>query len=170
MKKLILINGTMGVGKSTVCKQLLTRLQPGVWLDGDWCWNMEPFVVNEENKAMVLSNITYLLRSFLLNSGYEYVIFCWVIHQEEIMQQLLQRLEDLSGSYEPLRFTLTCSETALRQRLERDIAQGLRRSDVVERSLQRLPLYRQMDSQKLDCTFLTPEETAELLAQEILAK
>lgn len=164
MKKLILINGTMGVGKSTVCKQLLTRLQPGVWLDGDWCWNMEPFVVNEENKAMVLSNITYLLRSFLLNSGYEYVIFCWVIHQEEIMQQLLERLEDLSGSYQPLRFTLTCSETALRRRLEEDIARGLRRPDVLERSLERLPLYRQMDSRKLDCTFLTPEEAAEQLA------
>lgn len=36
MKKLIIINGTMGVGKSTVCKQLLKILAPGVWLDGDW--------------------------------------------------------------------------------------------------------------------------------------
>ena len=87
MKKLILINGTMGVGKSTVSKELMKRLQPSVYLDGDWCWNMNPFVVNEENKQMVLRNIGFLLRSYLENSSYEYVIFCWVMHQEQIVSR-----------------------------------------------------------------------------------
>ena len=76
MKKLIIINGTMGVGKSTVCKMLLDRLVPSVYLDGDWCWNMNPFIVSEENKAMVENNITHLLKSYLSNSEYEYIIFC----------------------------------------------------------------------------------------------
>jgi len=46
-KKLIIINGTMGVGKSTISKALYKNLENSVWLDGDWCWMMNPFIVNE---------------------------------------------------------------------------------------------------------------------------
>ncbi len=74
-KKLIIVNGAMGVGKTTTCKELNKSLQNSVLLDGDWCWMMNPFVVNEENKKMVIDNITYLLRGFIRNSTIEYVIF-----------------------------------------------------------------------------------------------
>ena len=107
MKQLILINGTMGAGKSAVSNQLLRLLAPSVYLDGDWCWNMNPFVANGENKAMVLDNIAYLLRSFLSNSGYQYVIFCWVIHQEEIFEEIFSRLEGME--YQPVKITLDVS-------------------------------------------------------------
>ena len=115
MKQLILINGTMGAGKSAVSNQLLRLLAPSVYLDGDWCWNMNPFVANGENKAMVLDNIAYLLRSFLSNSGYQYVIFCWVIHQEEIFEEIFSRLEGME--YQPVKITLDVSPGALCQRL-----------------------------------------------------
>ena len=82
-KQLILVGGAMGVGKSAVCRELLRQLTPGVWLDGDWCWNMNPFVVSEENKRMVLSNITHLLRAYLNNSSYRYVLFLSLIHISE---------------------------------------------------------------------------------------
>lgn len=65
MKTLYLIGGAMGVGKSTVCGELNKTLPKSVYLDGDWCWNMDPFVVTEETKAMVLSNAQYLLNSFI---------------------------------------------------------------------------------------------------------
>ena len=42
----------MGVGKTTVCQKLKRLLQNSVFLDGDWCWDMDPFVVTEETKAM----------------------------------------------------------------------------------------------------------------------
>jgi len=29
------VNGTMGVGESTVCQELYMQLQNAVWLDGD---------------------------------------------------------------------------------------------------------------------------------------
>ena len=54
MKTLIFINGPMGVGKTAVCRELLERLTPGVYLDGDWCWNMNPFQVTDETKSMVM--------------------------------------------------------------------------------------------------------------------
>src|SRR5476649_2686108 len=68
-KKLIIINGTMGVGKTATCRELNKNLENSVWLDGDWCWMINPFVVNDENKNMVVNNITYLLRNLLTNSS-----------------------------------------------------------------------------------------------------
>ena len=65
MKKVIFISGTMGSGKSTVSRLCSEQLTRSVWLDGDWCWMMHPFQVNDQTKAMVLNNITYLLNQFL---------------------------------------------------------------------------------------------------------
>ncbi|MGK0468335.1 AAA family ATPase [Clostridium sp.] len=158
MKKLIIINGTMGVGKSTVCNILLDSLKPSVYLDGDWCWNMNPFVVSEENRKMVINNITHLLNSYLNNSGYEYIIFCWVIHQENIFEQLLEPLNNCD--FELYKISLVCSETALKNRLEIDVQNGIRKTDVIDRSVQRLELYNNMDTIKIDVSDVDPKQTA----------
>lgn len=158
MKKLIIINGTMGVGKSTVCRLLLEKLKPGVYLDGDWCWNMKPFVVSEENKRMVVDNITHLLKNYLHNSGYEYVIFCWVMQEEAIFDQILTPLQGIDFSL--YKVTLICSENALRARLAQDVRQGIRTADIIERSLLRLPLYNKLNTIKIDVGCLSPHEVA----------
>ena len=78
MKRLYLLGGTMGVGKTTVSQQLKQDLPNSVFLDGDWCWDADPFQVTEETKSMVIRNICYLLNSFLHCTAYENIIFCWV--------------------------------------------------------------------------------------------
>ena len=40
MKNLIFVNGTMGAGKTAVCRALQSRLEPCVLLDGDECAEM----------------------------------------------------------------------------------------------------------------------------------
>lgn len=166
MKKLIMINGTMGVGKSEVSRQLLKIMTPGVWLDGDWCWNMNPFVVSDENKEMVMDNISYLLRSFLQNTGYEYIIFCWVIHQEDILDQVLSRLKEMEFSL--YKISLICSQEALISRLQNDVKAGIRSPDVIERSIPRLPLYHLMDTHKIDVSDITAEQAAQEIKQFVL--
>jgi 2-phosphoglycerate kinase len=54
MKNLIIVGGTMGVGKTATCRELQKILPRNVFLDGDWCLDMHPFVVTEETKAMVM--------------------------------------------------------------------------------------------------------------------
>lgn len=49
-KRLIVINGTMGVGKTSVSEQLKILMPKAVMLDGDWCWSADPFTVNSETK------------------------------------------------------------------------------------------------------------------------
>ena len=118
MKTLYLIGGPMGVGKSAVGQCLKRMLPRAVLLDGDWCWDADPFVVTEETKRMVLSNIRFLLNSFLRCSEYESVVFCWVMHRQEIIEDILSGL-DLSGC-RTVSVSLTASPEALRARLGRD--------------------------------------------------
>ena len=84
MKRLYMIGGPMGVGKTAACRQLQQLLDRSVFLDGDWCWDAHPFQVTEETREMVLENISFLLNSFLRCSAYDHVIFCWVLHRREI--------------------------------------------------------------------------------------
>jgi hypothetical protein len=167
MKRLIFINGTMGAGKTAVSRELLHRMQPGVFLDGDWCWMAEPFLVNTETKEMVQQNIAVLLQNFLRCSAYENVIFCWVMQEKAIGEEILRRLE---GEYRFYWFTLTLSEQVLRERLERDIQAGIRERDVIERSVARIPCYEKMDTQRIDVSRISPAEAAAKLAEMIRAK
>ena len=161
MKDLIFLGGPMGVGKTAAARLLRDKLAPAAFLDGDWCWDMAPFVASEENKAMVLGNIAHLLRAFLENSGFEAVVFCWVMDHDEIIRSLLDRLP--GQGFRLWSVSLTASPEELRRRVEKDIAAGLRRPGAAEASLARLPLYEKMDTIKLDTTSLTPAETAEAL-------
>lgn len=119
MKKLIFINGEPGVGKTTVCKALYKELDKSVWLDGDWCWMMNPFNVTEENKKMVVDNIVHMLRNFLNNSSFDYVVFNWVMPKEYIFKLVEEGIKDLE--YEMFRISLLCSPNEL---LNRRIVDG----------------------------------------------
>ena len=161
MRKLIMVNGTMGVGKSTVCNILFKTLNNSVYLDGDWCWNMNPFVVSDENKEMVINNISYLLKSYLNNSGYKYIIFCWVIQDEAIFKQILDKLNGFD--FELYKISLVCSEESLKNRLNIDVENGIRKTDVISRSIERISLYEKMDTVKIDVSNITPQDTAKVI-------
>lgn len=124
MKRLIFIGGTMGIGKTTVSQVLKKEMSQSVFLDGDWCWDMSPFIVNEETKAMVMDNICYLLNNYLQCSQYENVIFCWVMHEQAIIDEILSRL-DLSFCHVYV-FSLICSKEKLEANIQKDICQGKR--------------------------------------------
>ena len=84
-KQLICIGGPIGVGKTTVCRQMQARLDHCVFLDGDWCWDAHPFINTPETRAMAVDNIRHLLNGFLGCTAYETVLFCWVFHQSDIL-------------------------------------------------------------------------------------
>lgn len=161
MKRLIVINGTMGVGKTATCKELNKRLNNSVWLDGDWCWMMDPFIVNEENKKMVKENIIFLLNNFMNNSNIENIIFNWVIHDESIMEEILLGLKNIG--YDLEKITLICSKSALKARISKDIDEDKRDISCLERSLNYLDLYKDMNTEKFD----TSEKNVDEVVDEI---
>ena len=161
MKTLYMIGGTMGVGKTTVCQQLKHDLPNSVFLDGDWCWDASPFQVTDETKAMVIDNICHLLNNFLKYSVYENIIFCWVMHEQSIINSIIEKLDTRNCTVHCI--SLVASKKSLRDRLSDDIKKGFRTEDIIEKSVARIPLYQALNTIKID----TNNKTVAMIANEI---
>ena len=138
------------------------KLPNCVFLDGDWCWDADPFQVTPETKTMVLDNITYLLNNFLYSSAYENIVFCWVMHEQSIIDTVKIRLDTRDCRVKII--SLLAEEDTLRQRLIPDIQQGIRSPDVIERSIARVPLYHDLNTFKIH----TDGKTVQEIAREII--
>ena len=161
MKNLYIVGGTMGVGKTAVSQQLKSDLPNSVFLDGDWCWDANPFQVTNETKAMVTDNICYLLNNFLHCSAYENVIFCWVMHQQSIIDSILKKLD--TQNCEVKCVSLIADEANLQRRLTKDVEKGIRSEDVIERSIAKIPMYQALGTIKID----TKGKAVAVIANEI---
>ena len=159
MKTIYLIGGTMGVGKTTVSQQLKLDLPDSVFLDGDWCWDASPFWVTEETKAMVIDNICHLLNNFLHCSAYENVIFCWVMHQQFIIDSIIEKLDLENCNIKCI--SLIADEDTLRSRLTWDVKKGVRTADIIDRSISRISLYHALNTIKIDTSGKTPQMIAD---------
>ena len=126
MKKLYLIGGTMGVGKTTTCQILKRKLDKSVFIDGDWC------------------------------SVFDHIIFCWVMHEQSIIDVLLSHL-DLKD-VKVISISLVCQKEALEKRIQKDINQGIRKPDVLARSVERLEMYQKLNTYKIDVSNKKIEE------------
>ena len=166
-KRCILISGTMGVGKTSVCRELMKLLPQSVFLDGDWCWYSHPFTVTDATKQMVLENIGFMLQNFLRCPDYQNIIFCWVMDHQEILDDVISRIQPALEDARLCSVSLTASPEALSSRLQKDIDSGLRSPDILPRSLARLPLYDDLNTYKLDVSRLSARQVAQLLAKRV---
>lgn len=162
MKTLYLISGTMGIGKTAVSHQLKINLPNSVFLDGDWCWDANPFQVTEETKKMVMHNICYLLNNFIRCSAYENVIFCWVMDKQTIIDDILKELH--TENCKVNKISLITDEITLRDRLNVDIAAWNRTADIIDRSISRMSMYHDLDTIKID----TSNKTVREIVDEIM--
>lgn len=162
MKKLIIINGTMGVGKTTIVNQLYKQLDNSVWLDGDWCWLMNPWNITEYNKTMVMTNIHFMLNQYLDNPTFDYVFFTWVIHKESILEEILAGLQN--KDFHLVMVTLTCSKDELVERMRKDN----RSEQDIENSISRLKCYETMNTQKLNTSGLDLNGTVAKLLKMVV--
>jgi len=161
MKNVYIIGGTMGVGKTTTCNLLKQKLVNAVFLDGDWCWDADPFQVTAETKEMVLDNICYLLNNFIRCSAYENIVFCWVMHEQSIIDTILSRLKTRECTVKVI--SLICNKATLSVRLQNEIELGHRQPDIIKQSLNRILLYDKLNTIKIDVSNITSEETAEMI-------
>jgi len=148
MKKVYLIGGTMGVGKTAVCKELEGLLDNSIYIDGDSCWNPDPSCITEESKKEVLKAIVERLNKYIEDSSLDNIVFGWVMHEQYIIDSIVNnlRLDDC----ELITVSLMVSEYILRERLEKDIKDGKRTKDIIERSINRIHLYKKLNTNKIN--------------------
>lgn len=156
MKNLFFISGTMGVGKTFISQKLSKSLPNSVFLDGDTCWDSNPFIVNEETKSIVVDNICYMLNKFLASKSYENIVFCWVMHKREIMNSILNRL-DLSNTVLH-NISLVCSNETLTKNFASDKNKDKRTESKLLESIRRMPLYYELGTKIIDKTNKSSDE------------
>ena len=108
---------------------------------------------------MVMENIYFMLNQFIRCSAYENIIFCWVMHEQAIIDEILSKLDTENCLVHTI--SLICDADELRKHLQKDIDAGIRSEDVIQRSIARLGLYEKLDTEKIDVTYMTPEQAAE---------
>ena len=160
MTKLIIINGAPAVGKSVVGSLLHAKLDNSAFLDGDDVWRINPFEVTEKTKSIVERNIVFVLRNYI-EAGYEYAILAWVLHQQSIIDHLLENLNDLT--FRVHIFTLICDEVTL---VERRQQQGKEGRDI-EIAIDRLRQSLTLKTEKLDTSYLKPDEIVSRIAEAV---
>jgi len=150
IKNIYFIGGPMGVGKTAVSKELTERLNNCVFLDGDWCWASKPFIVNGETRTIVIDNICYLLNNFINSDSYDNIVFCWVMHKQSIIDDILSKLNLNNCIIHNI--SLIATQNELCNRLNIDINNGIRDNDIIERSIEYLNCYSDLNTKKIDTT------------------
>lgn len=100
------------------------------------------------------------LKEVLFN--YENIIFCWVMHEQSIINCIIDNLNVDNCRVKII--SLIASEITLRKRLEFDAANGLRTADVINRSLTRASMYKILDTVKIN----TDNKTIAEISDEII--
>ena len=84
------------------------------------------------------------------------------MHEQSIIDTIISGLD--TGNNRVITVSLLCSEQELRQRLQNDVAAGLRTPDVIERSVQRISLYPKLNTIKVDTSGKSATEVAREIA------
>lgn len=113
----------------------------------------DPFVVNQDTKSMVLDNITHCLNNFIHTPGIENIIFCWVMHKQDIIDGIIQKLN--TEDVEIHLISLICEKEELMKRMLID----RRNNQTIQKSLDYLELYKDLNTQKIDVTTLDVQKT-----------
>lgn len=163
MKKLILIAGPMGVGKTTVANLINKKIENSICLEGDAFWNWNPEGITEEDKKQVIINISNGINKHLKENKYQTIIFTWIMHQQFIIDSIINNL-DLTDT-KLIVVTLDCNEITLVNRIKKDINDGKRKIDVIKRSLLRRRDSMSTNTVHIDTSSLDANEVADKILE-----
>ena len=109
--KVIILNGPMGVGKTTVGKYIADTNEGTAFLDGDWCLDLHPFVGNRETKAMAIDNILYIIKNYQKCSLCKMIVLTWLMDDEWVRRDIVDGISSMG--LEVKYVTLMCEKDAL---------------------------------------------------------
>ena len=160
--KVIILNGPMGVGKTTVGKYIADHHPGTAFIDGDWCLDIHPFVGNQETKAMAVDNILHMIGNYQKCSVCNMVVLVWLMDEPWVIQKITQGLSAMQAEVNNV--TLVCSRESLIRRWKDDHDCEWRTDEWLNVSLKSLPGFASMDN-TIDTSGLPVEQVAELVMQ-----
>lgn len=147
--------GPPGIGKTSVAKVLYQRINASQYIDADDLWRIHPFIVDDNNKQMVESNIKHLYQTFVDNPNLSHMIFTWVIPHEPLFNLVNEWFHKTDNTF----ILLTANKAIYHSRLIKD--------DRDLSILNDLPAinanYDKMDVKRIDTTELTIKQIVDTI-------
>ena len=168
MKKLIIILGPNGVGKSTVAAELMRMLPNSAFIDSDSLRMMNPAGNSVELIRIQKANILAVMSNYFSSAMIEHVIFPYGLHghRKQMLEDIIRGICN-KFDIEICTIVLTCSEEENVRRMKLD---G-RDPDRIKRAIEVSRLeYDNIKNSKIDTTSLTPKETALTIIDAIKIK
>lgn len=164
MKKLILIIGANGVGKTTTAEILLQKMSKCAYVDADWCRAINPFPFTDATKIAVSNNIYSLFKNYLLCEDIEFVIFPYGFHGErkQIFDQVVGRLRKDGVVFEVCPIILKCS---MEENIRRTVKDGRERARIERGMKNTFAFYDRYTYPDIDTTYLRPDQVAEKILE-----
>jgi hypothetical protein len=165
---IIIINGSLGVGKSSVAEELHWKFSRSVEIDGDAVGNVNPFEIYDADRIDHLYRTLELLIDFHQKSGYENFVVNYVFESHESLQDLLTLLSPHDGTIRT--YWLTCGEQEQAERIERRHRDGLdwELGRAVElQQIQRKAAQKGFIGKEVDTSGLSKTEVAEMIWKDI---
>jgi len=158
MKRLILICGANGIGKSTACKLLNEKLPRSAFIDSDYCRQMNPFSFTDEEIQIVISNISTMMVNYFKCSTIDNVIFQYGFHgvRKQIFDSILDVLSSNNISYYFCPVILYCELDENLRRMKNDNRDKERILRAIEKTRN---IYDEYEYPKIDSTHLSVNET-----------
>jgi broad-specificity NMP kinase len=94
MKKVFIIFGAPGIGKTTISKILYKKIDDTQYIDIDELWRIQPFIVNDINKTYVETNIKHMYASFLKHPSLKHLILTWVVPTKGLKDMMKSWFKD----------------------------------------------------------------------------
>ena len=160
--KVIILNGPMGVGKTTVGKYIADQNPGTAFIDGDWCMDIHPFAGNQETKAMAIDNILHMIGNYQKCSVCSMVVLVWLMDEPWVIQRMREGLSDLRAEVKDV--TLICDRENLIKRWNNDQNCEWRTDEWLDVSLKSLHGFASMDN-TIDTSGLAVSQIADLIMQ-----
>jgi len=113
---IIIINGSVGVGKTAVSWKINRLLYHSVMLDGDYIGAVNPFDLHSHERIIHLYKTIACLVKFHLQNNFKHFIINYVFESEEQLNLLKGELERFDETIYCC--LLYCEETKQKQRIE----------------------------------------------------
>ena len=160
--KVIILNGPMGVGKTTVGKHIAAQNPGTAFIDGDWCMDIHPFIGNRETKTMAVDNILHMIGNYQKCSVCRMVVLVWLMDDPWVIQRITEGVAALQAEMKCI--TLICDREQLIKRWSNDQSCEWRTDEWLQVSLKSLPGFATMDN-VIDTSDLSVDQTADLIMQ-----
>ncbi|MFK7801413.1 MAG: hypothetical protein AB8G95_07270 [Anaerolineae bacterium] len=112
---IVIINGSVGVGKSSTSWQLAARFEKSFMLDGDFIGAVHPFEIYDQDRVAYLYKTLAHLIEFHQSNGYTDFVINYVFEEPSQLTRLTDRLGELDKNIHA--FWLTCDEAIQTQRV-----------------------------------------------------